>query len=142
MGIHWRTIPKEAPWSIKRNERHHGPIRHAFFRIQSETRALAADLVLAVAYEARRDAPRAHGDARTTAVTGDLPRLLIGDIHRADPTIAGRHPTMNTAGATMERYTASDRLHGALFHPSTSGPLVFVDQEAWLNRHPIGWLRV
>jgi len=141
MGIHWRPSPTEAPWSIGRNERHHGPIRDAFTRIQAEPLALAPDLALAMACKARNDAPRAHGLAPTTAFTRDLPRLLIGDNHHADPTIAGRHAAMQSARATMERYTAAERLQGALSHPGTNVPFVSVDQEVWLHRHRLGWLR-
>jgi len=68
MGIHWRPAPTEAPWSVGRNERHHGPIRDAFLRIMADTPALAPDLALAMTYKARNDAPRAHGVAPTTAV--------------------------------------------------------------------------
>jgi len=141
MGIHCRPIPTEAPWSIGGNERHHGSIRDAFARIQAETPALAPDLSLAMAYKARNDAPRAHGVAPTTAVTGDLPRLLIGNNHHADPTIAGRHAAMQTARATVERYTAADRLHSALSHPGTNLPFMCVDKEVWFHRHLLGWLR-
>ena len=141
MGIHWRPVPTKAPWSIGRNESHHRPIRDAFLRIMSEIPALAPDLALAMSYKARNDAPRAHGVAPTTAVTGDLPRLLIGDNHHADPSIASRHSAMQTARATMERYTTADRLRGALSHPDTNVPFVSVGQEVWFHRHRLGWLR-
>ena len=129
MGIHWRPAPTEAPWIIGRNQRHHGTIHEAFTRIQTETPALTPDLSLAMAYKVRNAAPRAHGVTPTTAVTGDLPRLLIGDNHDADPTIAGRHAAMRTARVTMERYTAADGLHGALSNSGTNVPFVSVDQE-------------
>jgi len=141
MGVHWRPVPTEAPWIIGRNERHHGPIRDALLRIMSETPALAPDLALAMSYKARNDALRAHGVAPTTAVTRDLPRLLIGDNHHADPSIASRQSAMQTARATMERYTAADRLRGGLSHPGTNVPFVSVGQEVWLHRHLLGWLR-
>jgi len=56
MGVNWR-LPTEAPWSIGRGERHHGPIRDAFLRNMSATPALAPDLGLAMSYKARNDAP-------------------------------------------------------------------------------------
>jgi len=93
-----------------------------------------------MAYKACNDAPRAHGVAPTKAVTGYLPRLLTGDNHHADPTIAGRHAAMQSARATIERYTADARLHGALFHPGTSVPIVSVDQEVSIHRHRLGRL--
>ena len=141
MGVHWRPIPTEAPWSIGRNERHHGPIRDAYIRITAETPALAPDLALAMAYKARNDAPRAHGSSPTAAVTGEAPRLLIGDNHHFDPTIAARHRAMQTARATMETYTAADRLRGALSHPGTTVPFVEVGQAVWFHRDRQGWLR-
>ena len=101
MLIHWRSARTEAPWSVGHNERHHGPIRDAFLRIVAETPALAPDLALAIAYKARNDAPRARDVAPTTSVTGDLPRLIIGDNHHADPTLAARASAMQTAQATM-----------------------------------------
>jgi len=124
MGVHWRPIPTEAPWGIGRNERHHGPIRQAYLRIGAETPTLAPDLILAMAYRACNDAPRAHGSCPTTAVTGALPRLLIGDNHPVNPAIASRHRAMQAARASMEAYTAADRLRGALSHPGTNVPLV------------------
>lgn len=141
MGIHWRTAPTEAPWGIGRNERHHGPIRDAFLRITTETPALAPDLALAMAYKARNDAPRAHGVSPTTVVTGQPPRLLIGDSSHADPSIASRSKAMQVARATMERHTAADRLRGALSHPGTTVPYVEVGQEVWFHRNKRGWLR-
>jgi len=94
----------------------------------SETPALAPDLALAMSHKARNDAPRAHGVGPTTVVTGDLPRLLIGDNDHDDPSIASRHTAMQTARATMERYTAADHLDGALSHPGTNVPFVSVGQ--------------
>jgi len=141
MGVHWRPIPTEAPWSIGRNERHHGPIRDAYIRITAKTPELAPDLALAVAYKARNDAPRAHGSSPTAAVTGEAPRLLIGENHHFDPTIAARHRAMQTARATMESYTAADRLRGALSHPGTTVPFVEVGQAVWFHRDRQGWLR-
>lgn len=90
MGIHWRAAPTEAPWGIGRNERHHGPIRAAFLKIRMKTPVLAPDIALAMAYKARIDAPRAHGTSLTAVVTGELPRLLIGDNTEADPAVAAR----------------------------------------------------
>lgn len=141
MGIHWRVAPTEAPWSIGRNERHHGPVRDAYLRIMSETPALATDLALAMAYKARNDAPRAHGIAPPTAVTGEPPRLLIGDNAHAASSIADRARAMQVARATMERHTAADRLRGALSHPGTVFLYVEVGQEVLFNRERHGWLR-
>ena len=139
MGVHWRPIPTEAPWGIGRNERHHGPIRQAYLRIAAETPALAPDLTLAMAHKARNDAPRAHGSCPTTAVTGAPPSLLIGDNHNIDPAIASRHRAMQAARASMEAYTADDRLRGALSHPCTNVPFVEVDQAVWFHRDKHGW---
>ena len=141
MGVLWRPIPIEAPWGIGSNERHHGPIRDAYLRITAETPALASDVAPAVAYKARNDAPRAHGSSPTTAVTGKAPRLLMGDNHHTDPTIAARHRAMQTARATMEAYTAADRLRDALSHPGTTVPFVQVVQAVWFHRDRQGWLR-
>lgn len=141
MGIHWRVAPTETPWSIGRNERHHGPIRDAYLRIMSETSALATDLALAMAYKARNDAPRAHGIAPTTAVTSEPPRLLIGENAHAAPSIADRARAMQVARATMERHTAADRLRGALLHPGTVVPYFGVGQEVLFRRERHGWLR-
>jgi len=141
IGIHWRPAPTEDPWSIGHSERHHGPIRDALTQIQAETEALAPDLALAIACKARNDAPRAHGVAPPAAVTGDLPRLPIGDNHHADPTIAGRHAAMQTDRATIERYKAADRLHDAPSLPDTNVPFVSVYQELRFHRHCLGWLR-
>jgi len=141
MGVHWRPVPTGAPWGIGRNERHHGPIRDAFVRIVAETPRLAPNLALAMAYKARNDAPRVHGVAPTTAVTGDHPRLIVGDNHHDDPTIAVRATSMQTERNTMERYSAADRLRGALSHPGTSVPFVIVGQQVWFYRHKHGCLR-
>jgi len=141
MGVHWRPIPTEAPWGIGRNDRHHSPIRDAYIRITAETPALAPDLALAMAYKARNDAIRAHGSSPTTSVTGEAPHLLIGDNHHADPTIAARHHAMQTARATMEAYTAADRLRGALAHPGATVPFVEVGKAVWFHRDRQGWLR-
>jgi len=141
MGVHWRPIPTEAPWGIGRNEQHHGPIRNAYIRITAETPDLAPDLALAMAYKARNDAPRAHGSSRTTVVTGEAPRLLIGDKNHFNPAIAARHRAMQTARATMEACTAADRLRGALSHPGTTVPFVEVGQAVWFHRDRQGWLR-
>lgn len=141
MGIHWRTAPTEAPCGIGRNERHHGPVRDAFLRIRTETPSLAPDLALSMAYKARNDAPRAHGVSPTTVVTGQPPRLLIGDNAHADPSIVSRARAMQTARATMEKYMAADRLRGALSHPGTTVPYVEVRQEVWFHRDKRGWLR-
>jgi len=128
MGVHWRPIPTKAPWGIGRNECHRGPIRDAYIRITAESPALAPELAIAMAYKARNGAPRAHGSSPTAAVTGAAPCLLIGDSQHTDPTIAARHHAMQSARATMETYTAADRLCGALFHPVTSVPFVEVNQ--------------
>jgi len=82
-----------------------------------------------------------HGVAPTTAVTGDHPRLIVGDNHHADPTIAARAAAMQTERNTMERYSAADRLQGALSHPGTSVPFVTVGQQVWFYRQKHGWLR-
>lgn len=140
MGIHWRTAPTEAPWRIGRNERHHGHIRDAFLRMRTETPSLAHDLALAMAYKARNDAPRAHGVSPTTVVTGQPPRLLIGDNAHADPSIATRTRAVQTARATMERSTAADRLRGALSHPGTTATYDEVGQDVWFHRDKRGWL--
>jgi len=141
MGVHWRPVATEAPWGIWRNERHHGLIRDAFVRIVAETPRLAPNLVLAMAYKARNDAPRVHDVAPTTAVTGDHPRLIVGDNHHDDPTIAVRAASMKTERNTMERYSAADRLRGALSHPGTSVPFVVVGQQVWVYRQKHGCLR-
>jgi len=141
MGIHWRPIPTEAPWGICRSERHHRPIQDAYTRRLAETPRLAPDLALAMAYKARNDAPRAHGIAPTTAVTGEPPRLLTEDNMHADPSIAARSAAMQAARASMERHTAADRLRGALSHPGTTVPFVQVGQTVWIHRDRHGWLR-
>ncbi|KAK1869742.1 hypothetical protein I4F81_012208 [Pyropia yezoensis] len=141
MGIHWRAAPTEAPWGIGRNERHHGPIRAAFLKIRMETPDIAPDMALAMAYKARNDAPRAHGFSPTTVVTGEPPRLLIGDNAHADPAVASRARAMQTARATMESYTAADRLRNALAHPGTNVAYVQVGQSVLFHRRLNGWLR-
>ena len=128
MGVHWRPIPTQVPRGIGRNERYHGPIRDAYIRITTETPALAPDLSLTMAYKSRNDAPRAHASSPTAAVTGEAPRLLIGDNHHTNLTIAARHRAMHTARATMEAYTAADRLRRALSHLGTTVPFVEVGQ--------------
>ena len=114
MGIPWRAAPTEAPWGIGCSERLHGPIRDAFLRILAETPTLATDLALAMAYKARNDAPRANGASPTPPVTSDPPRLIIGPNHHADPSMSARARAMHAARHTMEKYTAADRLRGAL----------------------------
>jgi len=141
MDVHWRPVSTESPWGIGRNERHHGPIRDAYIRITAEAPALAPDLALAMAYKARNDAPRAHGSSPTTAVTGEAPRLLIGDNLHTNPSIAARHRAMHTARATVEAYTAADGLRGAVSHPSTTVPFVEVGQAVWFYHDRQGWLR-
>lgn len=141
MGIHWRAAPTEAPRSIGRIKRLDGPIRDAFLRIIAETPIHAPELALAMAYKASNDAPRAHGVAPTTAVTGEPPRLLIGDNIHADRTIPGRARAMQTARATMEKYTAADRLRGALSRPGTVVPYVKVGEDVLLHRERHGCLR-
>lgn len=140
MGIHWRAAPTEAPWGIGRNERHRGPIRAAFLKIRMETPDIAPDMALAMAYKARNDAPRAHGVSPTTVVTGEPPRLLIGDNAHADPAVAARARAMQTARATMESYTAADRLRNALAHRGTNVAYVEVGQSVLFHRRQHGWL--
>lgn len=106
-----------------------------------ETPALATDLALAMAYKARNDAPRAHGIAPTTAVTGEPLRLLIGDNAHAASSIADRARGMQVARATMERHTAADRLRGALSHPGTVVPYAEVGQEVLFHRERHDWPR-
>jgi len=114
IGIHWRAASTEAPWGIGRSERHHGPIRDALLHIVAETPTLAPDLALAMAYKALSDAPRAHGASLTTAITGDQPRLIFGPNQHANHSISARTRAMHAARNTMEKYTAADRLRGAL----------------------------
>ena len=141
MCVHWRPIPTEAPWGIDRDARHHGPIHQAYLRIAAETPTLAPDLILAMAYKARNDAPRARGSCPTTAVTGAPPSLLIGDNHLFNPAIAFRHRAMQAARASIEAYTAADCLRGALSHPGTNVPFVEVGQAVWFHRDKHGWLQ-
>ena len=141
MGVHWRPIPTEAPWSMGRNERQHGHISGAFLRIMSDTRAPAPYLALAVSYKARTAAPRSHGVAATTAVTGDMPCLLNRDNLHVDPAISSRHTAMQTARATMERYIAADRLRGTPSKICTNVPFVSIGQDFWFHRHRLCWLR-
>jgi len=67
--------------------------------------------------------------------------LVIGDNHLFNPSIATRHKAMQTARATMETYTAADRLRGALSYPGTTFPFVEVGQAFWFHRDRQGWLR-
>jgi len=94
-----------------------------------------------MAYKARNDARRAQRSSATTAVTGEAPRLLIGDNHHTKPTIAASQRAMHTARATMEAYTAADRLRGALSHPGTTVPFFEVGPAVWFHRDGQGWLR-
>ena len=48
---------------------------------------------------------------------------------------------MHTARATMEAYTAADRLRGALSHLGTTVPFVEDGQAVWFHRDRQGWLR-
>lgn len=141
MGIHWRAAFTEAPWSIEHSERHHGQTHVAILRIMSEMPSLAPDLALSMAYNARNDAPRAHGVSLSTSAMSGAPRLHTGDNTHADSTIAWRARAMKTARATMERFIAADRLRGALSHPGTIVPYVDVGQEVWFHRERAGWLR-
>lgn len=141
IGIHWWSTPKEAPWVIGRNERHHGAVHDAFLRIKTETAALAPDLALAMAYMARNDSSRTHGVSSSTVVTGQPPRLLIGNNSHADPSIASRAKAMPTSRATIERHTVPDRLRRAHYHPGTTVPYVEVEQEVCFHRDMRGWLR-
>lgn len=102
MDIHWRTAPTEEPWGIGRNKRHHGLVRDAFVRILTEIPALEPDPALAMAHKARNDAPRAHGVSPITLVTGEPPRLLVGDNTHADPSIAARARAMQASRGAME----------------------------------------
>ena len=77
----------------------------------------------------------------TTAVTGEPPRLLIGDNLHAYPSIAARSAVMQAARASLERHTAADRVRGALSHPGTTIPFVHVGQPVWFHRVRHGWLR-
>lgn len=49
MGVHLRVAPTEAPWSIGKNERHHGPTRTAFLRARAESLGVHPDLLLFLA---------------------------------------------------------------------------------------------
>lgn len=134
MGIHWRVAPTEAPWCIGLTERHHGPDLDAYGRVMAEMPALAHELGPAMAYKARNAAPGALGVAPTTAVTGQPPRLLIGDNAHTTPSVAERARATLVARATVERYTAAERLRGALFHPATVVPYVEVGQDVIFHR--------
>jgi len=141
MSVHWRPILREAPWGIGRNERHHGPIRYAYIRITAEAPSLAINLTFAMTYKARNDASRAHGSSPTAAITGEAPRLLIGDDHHFDTFIAARQRAIPTARGTMESCTAADRLRGALSHLGTIDSSYEVDQNVWFHRERQRWLR-
>jgi len=94
-----------------------------------------------MAYKARNDAPCAHGVAPTTAVTGEPPRLHIGDNLHADPSISARSIAVQAARASMERRTSAYHLRGALSHPGITVPFVQVEQPDWFHRDRHGWLR-
>jgi len=94
-----------------------------------------------MAYKARNDAPCDHGVAPTTAVTGEPPRLHIGDNLHADTSIAARSTAMQAARAPMERHTTADHLRGALSHPDTTVSFVQVVQPVWFHPDRHGWLR-
>lgn len=87
-----------------------------------------------MACKARNDAPRAHGVSLTTVVTGQPPSLLVGDSAHACPSIASCACATQTAQATIEQYTAADRLRNALSHPGTTVNYVDVGQEVWFHR--------
>lgn len=144
MGIHFRVAPTEAPWSIGKSERHHGPLRAAFQRARAESPTVHADLLLALAYKARNDAPRASGASPTTAVFGERPRLMVGDNTHWDPSCAAHARAAQAANAAMEAYTirVRDRLQGALSHPGTWVPYVTVGQHVLLYRDKKGWEHV
>lgn len=94
-----------------------------------------------MAYKARNNAPRVHGVSRTTVVTGQPPRLLVGNNAHADSSTAAHARAMQTARATMERYNAADRLRNAISHPGTTVTDVDVGQKVWLHRQKGGSLR-
>lgn len=48
-------------------------------RARTESLAVHPDLLLALAYKARNDAPRALGMSPTSAVFGEHTRLMVGD---------------------------------------------------------------
>lgn len=114
MGIHLRIAPTEAPWSIGKSEWNHGTTRMAFLRARTESPAVHPDLLLALAYKARNDAPRASGVSPTTAVFGEHPRLMVCDNSHWDPSCAARARASQAAMAAMEAYTVRERLQGAL----------------------------
>jgi len=140
MGIHLRVAPTEAPWSIGKTERHHGPIRSVFLRARAESPSVHADLLLALAYKARNDAPPASGASPTTAVFGERPRLLVGDNSHWDMSCAARAHAAQAASAALQSYTVWARLQGALSHPGTTVPYVTVGQHVLFYREKDGWL--
>jgi len=116
-------------------------MRDAILRILAETHALAPDLALAMAFNARKDALRAHGASPTPTVAGDQPLPIIGHNHNADPFISACVRAIHASRNIMENYTAADRLRGALTHPGTTIPFVEVGQEVWIHRLRHSWLR-
>jgi len=139
MGIHLRVAPTESPWLIGKNERHNGPVRFAFLQARTESPAVPVELLLALAYKARNDAPRASGVSPTTAVFGERPRLLVGDSAHWDPSCAARARAAQAASAAVDAYTVRDRLQEALSHPGATVPYVTVGQHVLFHRAKAGW---
>jgi len=139
MGIHLRVAQTRAPWSIEKNERHHGPVRSAVLRARAESPAVHVDLLLALVCKARNAAPRASGVSPTTTVFGERPRLLVGDNAHWDSSCAARARAAQAASAAMEVFTVRDRLQGALSHPGATVPYVTVGKHELFHRAKAGW---
>ena len=139
MCIHLRVAPTESPWLIGKNERHNGPVRSALLQARTESPAVHVDLLLALAYKARNDAPSASGVSPTTAVFGERPRLLVCDNAHWDPFCAARPRAAQAASAAVDAYTVRDRLQEALSHAGAPLPYVTVGQHVLFHRAKAGW---
>lgn len=139
IGVHFRVAPTEAPWSIGKNERHHGPTRTAFLRARAESSRVNPVLLLDLAYKSRNDEPQASGASPTIAVFGEHPRLMVGDNSQGDPSCAARARTSQAAMAALQTYTIPDCLQCVLSHPGTTVPYVTVGQHVLFYRDEKGW---
>jgi len=145
LGIRTKCIPVEAPQSIGKLERYHGPLRRAFEVICDDYKALGVAIhktaILQMAVKAVNDTAGPDGLVPTLLVFGAYPRLSPDS---PSPTITERAESIKKAMTEVANLHAQRQVREALARrngPDT-GPLqnVPIGSDVWVWRtHQKEW---